>query len=172
MTTTTTKTYNASIDGGALGETTVQAVSLKDALVQAINWAEEGDWPAEGGDITVRVWTEDEDGDIDEERETTHHIPSAEEAKDNELDEAGEIIAERKMEYEREQIVVMDGEAYLRNPNGGSRGANNRQDGDGQWRESPCSPTRRIDRSEARCLMLDWGYDVADVARETRKISE
>jgi hypothetical protein len=166
----TTQTYHASIDCGEGGETTLSAASLKDALVQAILWADEGDWPTEGCDVDVRVWTEDEDGEVDEEDSAMHHIDSTEERKEAELDENGEVIAERVLEWETEHIVVMDGEAYLRNPNGGRRGAHNRQDGDGQWREHPCSPTRRIDRDEARCLMLDWGYEVAEVAAETRKI--
>jgi hypothetical protein len=43
---------------------------------------------------------------------------------------------------------------------------------DGVWRERPVEPTRRIGRSEARCLMLDWVYDAAEVAAKTRVITE
>lgn len=165
---TQTTTYHAEIDGGQGGDTTLEATSLKDAMVQAIEWARDGDWPEQGCDIDVRVWKDD--GNVDEERKKSVHIPSAEEALDEKLDEDGEVIAREVGEWSTEKLIVMDVECYYTHPNGGARGAHNRQDGDGQWREHPCSPTRKIDRSEARCIMLDWRYPVEEVAKVTRQI--
>jgi len=157
--------YDAEIDGGQGGDTTPTADSLDEACALAIDWADEGDWPAEGCDITIRVWRGEE------EESFAHHIPSQAEREDDTLAEDGEVIARSEGEWTTQQIVVMDGEAYYRHANGGAHGAHDQMDGDGVWREQPIEPTRQIDRSEARRLMLDWGYTLADVARKTRAIT-
>lgn len=78
--------------------------------------------------------------------------------------EDGDKIAYNEHEFTLESIVVMDGQAYYRNENGGSRGAY--QSG------KVMEPTRTIGRDEARCLMLDWGYDPADVAAITKQLND
>jgi len=75
------------------------------------------------------------------------------------------VIAERVGEWSTEQIVRLGGDLYYRHPNGGARGAHNRQDGDGVWRERPVEPSRELGVSEARRLLLDWGYDPAEVVQ-------
>lgn len=164
-----TKLYQTDIDGGEGGGTIFYAESLKNALVQAIEWAQDGDWPDEGCDVDVRVWTEDEDGEVDEELEESVHIPSVAEKLDEKLED-GEVLAENECEFDTERVIFMDGEAYYTHPNGGTRGAHDRQCGDGVWRERPCSPTRKLTRKEARCIMLDWGVAAPEVARLTRQI--
>lgn len=168
--TNATRTYHAEIDGGQGGETTFEADSIESALSRTIEWAEGGDWPDTGCKVRVRVWSEDEDGDIVEEERDTVEIPSAAERKDADLEEDGEVVAECEGEWSTEQIVLVGDEAYYRHPNGGAKGAYDRQDGDGVWREHPVEPTRRITKSEARALMLDWGYSPTKVAKVTRRI--
>ncbi len=38
-------TYSALIDGDESGDTTITAESVEEALIEAIDWAEQGDWP-------------------------------------------------------------------------------------------------------------------------------
>ena len=70
------KYYTANIDGGQGGTETFTADTAAEALVQAISWAEQGDWPKEGFDVDVSVENEDDEDDTAEE---TIHIQSAEE---------------------------------------------------------------------------------------------
>jgi len=90
--------------------------------------------------------------------------------EDATIEKDGVEIARREGEFSTDIIVILDCEAYLMHPNGGSRGAWDRRGGDGVWRDHPVSPTERITRAKARELMLDWGYDPSAVARATREI--
>lgn len=154
--------YQALIDGGEGGEETFEAESAEEALIEAIEWAREGDWGDGGCDILVRVTNEaDEDDTLDE----TVHIPTKEEEKDKELDEDGEVLAEKEHEFSTEKIVVLAGDAYYVHENGGARGAYSNQDGDGVWRYKPVDQTRILSRQEVICLLLDWGREPAKVAR-------
>lgn len=92
-------------------------------------------------------------------------------ADEEEVSEDGEVIAENEGEYSTEKILLIHGEAYYMHSNGGARGAHDRQGGDGVWRDSPCDPTRKLTRSEAVSLMLDWGYEPKDVAEVTRNLT-
>ena len=161
------KTYTARIDGGEGGETTFCAKTAKEALVAAISWAEDGDWPDGGCECEVSV---EANGDPDDCDEATVTIASQEAKRDQELIEDGEEIAKNEHEYSTEKIVVMEGQAFYMHENGGARGAHDRQCGDGVWRERPCEPTREISKGEARCLMLDWGYSPKEVAAATKHL--
>lgn len=158
--------YFAEIDGGQGGDTTFKADTIKEAMVEAVEWAMDGDWPESGCDVLVRVWTDDE------ELTETVHIPSASEKVDQWLEDDGEVIAERMGEFSTERIVRVGLELYYTHPNGGSRGAHNRQDGDGVWKERPCSPSRKLDRTEARYMLLDWGWEPAEVATVTAEMED
>ncbi len=157
------RTYTASIDGGEGGDTTLEAVSLNEALVAAILWALDGDWPEDGCEILVAV--EDEDGD--EVRETVQ-VPSTAEKLDTRLEDDGQVLGESEGEWSTEKVILIGGSYYYSHPNGGWKGSHNRQDGDGVWRDRPVESTREIDLSEARCFLLDWGYDPTEVAQKTR----
>ena len=161
-------TYTMELDGGQGGSDTTEADSVREALVSAIAWAREGDWGDGDCDVLVRV-TSDEDED--DTAEATIHIPSAEEEQDAELEDDGEVLGKDEGEYSTEQIVRMydasgDAEYYYMHPNGGSRGAWDRQGGDGEWHEAPCTPTRQITRQQAIGYLLDWGYTPDDVAKK------
>jgi hypothetical protein len=158
-------TYYVSLDGGQGGETEIEECSIDAALVAACEWAEEGDWPDSGCYVYVQVWSEDEDGDVVETKSVSHEILSS---QDRELED-GDVLAERVHEFDAEQIVRVDDSYYLCCPNGGHRGAWNRQCGDGVWRDYPVEPTRLLDLHEVRALLLDWGYEPQEVARLTRK---
>jgi hypothetical protein len=158
--------YNAIIDGGEGGHTIIKAESAKEALIEAIDWAEQGDWPEDGCDITVYVENMDDDSDCAEENV---HINSKAEQLDEDLDGAEEI-AERSHEFSTESIVVMEGQAYYRHKNGGDRGSYDRMGGDGVWRESPVEPSRIISKTEARRLLLDWGHEPGQIVEMTRCI--
>jgi hypothetical protein len=159
--------YHATIDGGEGGDETFFADTVELALVQAIEWAKDGDWGEGGCNINVEVWNaEDEDDSASEEV----YIPTAEEKQDEELEEEGEVLAENEGEWSTQKIVRIEAQAYYQHENGGKRGAHDRQDGDGVWRERPVEPTREIGKTEARKLMLDWGYDLKEIAQKTRAL--
>lgn len=69
--------YTAKIDGGQGGEETFTADTAAEAMVQAIAWAVEGDWPEEGCDVLVSVANEEDESDA--ERETIHIASTAKE---------------------------------------------------------------------------------------------
>lgn len=162
------KDYVAKIDGGEGGETIVRADSAADALDQAIEWARGGEWDEGGINVDVAVVAEDDDSDT---ASDTIYVPTHEEERDATIEKDGVEIARREGEFSTDKIILMDGEAYLMHPNGGSRGAWDRRGGDGVWRDYPVSPTERVTREKARELMLDWGYDPSAVARATREIN-
>ena len=165
-------TYHASIYGDESDGADFQACSIENALAQAVEWAEDGDWPVEGCELGVTVVLEDDEGDIIKEVTETLHIPSADELRDTNVLENGEKIAVFENQYDTEMIFVVSGKAYYMHPNGGARGSWDRQCGDGVWRDRPVKRTRRIDREEARRLMLDWGYELATVAERTCEIDD
>jgi hypothetical protein len=156
--------YLAKIDGGQGGEETFLAEDAADALAQAIEWAREGDWPHSGCTVDVTVTNEE---DEDDSMYVDVEILSEEEKKEEELKSDGEGLGENEGEFDTEKIIRLGDEAYYMHPNGGGRGAHDRQCGDGVWRERPCSPTRVLTKSEARCMLLDWGYSPSDVAAKT-----
>jgi len=162
------KKYIATIDGGEGGDTVIGAASADEALVDAIDWAKDGDWPEAGCKISVRVESE---GDEDDWAEEDVEILSSDALRDSELLEDGEEIAMNEHEFTTERIIIMGDEAYYMHENGGTRGAHDRQCGDGVWRDYPVEPTREIDRREARRLMLDWGYAPQWVAKKTKNIN-
>lgn len=163
-------TYYADIDGGDGGDRTIKADSLKEAMAAAIEWAMEGDWPDSGCDVVVAVWTEDEEGEVAEYDKETVHIPSTEEKLDQWLEDEGEVLAESEGEWSTERLVRIGTEVYYTHPNGGGRGAHDRQCGDGVWRERPCGPTRKLERSEVRRILLNWGWEPDEVAAVTVRI--
>lgn len=67
-------TYTMRIDSGAGGEQDVESESIDEALAEAIEWAEGGEWDTSGGTIWVDVSVESEDGD--ELRETVAIHPA------------------------------------------------------------------------------------------------
>lgn len=70
------------------------------------------------------------------------------------------VIAKSEGEYSTFVIRRMrSGRFQLRHENGGVRGAHNRQDGDGVWRDHDCDEPRWIDADEVETLMEQWGYD-------------
>lgn len=74
--------YKIEIDGGWGGDTTLEAASIEEALERAEEWAEEGDWPAEGCTITVSATPIGEDGELleDEEVREDYVIPPDEQS--------------------------------------------------------------------------------------------
>lgn len=166
-------TYHVQLDGGEGGETTIEAATLAEALREGIKWAADGDWSIAqegteeqyGGCGDVRVQVQRTDGEEDE--ETLYTIPTLGDLEEERMATEGEILAEQEGEFDREQLIRIDGEYFHAHPNGGSRGAWDRQDADGVWRDYPIERTRRIEASEARALLLDWGYSPSDVARMT-----
>lgn len=114
------KSYNATIDGGEAGKTTITAVNAAEALVLAIAWAREGDWPREGCDIEVSVVNVD---DPDDSAEDTIHILSEDERRNARLDADGEIIGRKRREYDSDEVIRINDDYYFRHVNGGYRGA-------------------------------------------------
>lgn len=157
-------TYFAQIDGGEGGDEEFEADSLEEAKVLATEWAIAGDWPEDGCEISISL--EDEDG---EKEEFSVNVPSESEKLQASLEQDGTLLAEDEGEWSTEKIYLMDGEAYYIEENGGSRGSYDRMTNDG-WREYPVTPTQNINKTKARSLMLDWGYDIREVARKTRLI--
>jgi hypothetical protein len=161
--------YHATIDNGEGGYENFSADTVELALIQAIEWAKEGDWGEGGFDISLEVTNvEDDDDQASEEV----YIPTAEEKQDAELAEEAEVLAEKEGEWSTRRIVRIEAQAYYQHPNGGERGAWDRQDGDGVWREHPIEPTREISKTEACKLMLDWGYEPKEIAEKTRGLLE
>ena len=74
------------------------------------------------------------------------------------------VIAQEEGEYSTAQLVLVDGELYRGVDNGGARGAWNRQDGDGVWRERPVEPFEPISRTAAVSLLLNWGHSPEEIA--------
>jgi hypothetical protein len=103
------------------------------------------------------------------ERTRCYTIPTLGDLREAELGDDGEVLGEYEHEFSTESVVrIGAGDYYHRHENGGARGAWDRRDGDGVWRARPVEPTRQITRSEARALLLDWGYAPRDIARLTR----
>lgn len=153
------KTYEAKIDGGQGGTTTLAADSAAEALVEAIEWAKEGDWPDEGCECNVSVQNEDDEEDVAEE---DIHIDSGAEKLDAKLDEEGEVLAEDEGEFVTDSVIRIGDDYFFRHANGGERGA---------WdtRNNQCNfRTEVISRSEARAKMLQYGCSPSEVANKTR----
>lgn len=151
--------YTAKIDGGQGGTTTFTAATAGAAMVQAIEWAEEGDWPEEGCDVDITVENED-----DEERTETIHIQSAEEKRNEKLDQEGEVLAEDEGEFTTDSVIRIGDEYFFRHANGGERGAfDTRTGGNGQF------TTESITRTEARDKMLQMGLGPSEVASKTKE---
>lgn len=173
----TTYTFHADLDGGQGGDTTITAESIREAVIQAIEWAADGDWgnaqenteDCYGGcrDVDIHVWREDDDGEIIEDEYASYTIPTLGDLIEQELDDDGEVLVERSGEFETEQIVRVGEDYYHRIENGGDRGAHNRQCGDGVWREYPVQGAELLTRTEARAKLLDMGVEPAEVARLT-----
>jgi hypothetical protein len=162
--------YNVEIDNGEGGNTIINADTIGEAMVKAVGWVEGWDWPEEGCTVDVKVWAEDEEGEVGEELEESVEIPSEEAKKDAQLEEDGEVIDTNEGEFSTERIVVVCGTAYYQHLNGGRRGAHSRQGGDGVWRERPVSPTKEISKEDAVKLLLDWGNEPKAVAAMVKGI--
>jgi len=151
--------YTAKIDNGQGGDTTITADSAAEALVKAIEWAREGDWPDEGCDITLSVTDDDDDSDTDEQEV---HILSVAEKQAETLDAAGEVLAEDEGEFTTVQVIRIDDKYYHRRLNGGARGA---------WDTRSVRPGQfychNIARAEARRILLEMGLDPVAVADKT-----
>ena len=158
MSETQTKTYTATIDGGEGGETTFRADTASEALVEAIDWAREGDWPDEGCDVEVAVSNEDDESDAESE---TVHILSAEEKQNEKLDAEGEVLGEDEGEWETKQVIRIVDEYYYRKNNGGSRGAHDHRTNPGVFE------CREINQREARRMLLEFGLEPLEVAEKT-----
>lgn len=168
------KTYEIELDGGELGRKAIEAGSDKEAMVEALEWASEVDW------TMVQEGTEDQYGGCDCEKVRVdvmddyglvrlvryYTIPTLGDLQETKLED-GEVIASREGEWSTERIVRLDDEFFYAHENGGRCGAWDRQCSDGAWREHPVDPTRVIDATEARRLLLDWGHSPADVHRLT-----
>jgi hypothetical protein len=151
--------YTAQIDGGQGGDTSITANTAAEALVEAIDWAREGDWPEDGCDVDVSV-ENDEDGS-DSASEIVH-ILSESEKQNEKLDAEGEVLGEDEGEFQTEQVVrIEDGFFYRRN-NGGSRGAYNHRT------NLDVFECNEIDRREARRTLLKFGLDPVEVADKTK----
>lgn len=150
-------TYHACIDSGECGDTEIQARDIRDAMAQAIEWARDGDWTEDGCEIEVGVWANDEDGNTVEEEERTVAIPSAQEQLDARLEDSGKAVAKRENEFSVQKIVAID----VADEGGDIEKRLYHSHDDG-------GPTREIYLGEARCLMLDWGYEPDEVARALR----
>lgn len=154
------------------GDAEIEYPDADSAAEAAQDYVDTGDWGEDGGDIVVWAWRIglDEDGDLlrlNEERHTIH-APSEDERRDLELHEDGEVLASAVGEYSTEKLIRMDDDYFHLHENGGDRGAWDRQCGDGVWRDHPVEPTRTITRTEARALLLDWGYTATRAAAMTR----
>lgn len=154
-------TYTAKIDGGEGGETTITAESAATALVQAIEWAEEGDWPEEGCTCEVLVVN---DQDEDDYASSSIEIKPALQQKA----EDGEEIGRDEGEWDTQRLMRVEDEYFLVLDNGGARGARDRQRGDGSWPHSSVISTEEVNRTEARRLLLEWGYSPAEVVARTK----
>lgn len=175
------KSYEIELDFGQGGSATIEAESDRVALELAIAWAAEGDWSVAqqdteetyGGCGDVRVEVTDEDGGT---IVGYYTIPTLGDRQKEKLEKDGEVIATRDREWSTERITRCGGDFFLSHENGGSRGSWDRQCGDGRWRDYPVEPTRVIDLVEARCLLIDWGYDPTGVdlspSRDTSKGQE
>ena len=152
--------YTAQIDGGRGGTETFTADTAAEALVQAITWAKDGDWPEEGCDVDVSVENEE---DIEDTAEETIHIQSDDEKLDEKLDEEGEVLAEEEGEFTTDSVIRIDDEYFFRHANGGERGAYERRNHGGQ-----VFSTESISRTEARAKMLEMGLEPSEVAAKTR----
>lgn len=149
-------TYKADIDNGDSTKM-FNADSAAEALVQAIQWAQDGDWPETGCTIEVNVTNVDDEDDAESETVT---ILSAEERQSEKVREEGEVLFEDVGEWTTNQVVRV-GEDYFRlRTNGGERGAY-----DPKKFTSTCE---NIDQTEARRLGLTWGYSASEVATETK----
>jgi hypothetical protein len=69
------------------------------------------------------------------------------------------IIGREHCEYRTEELVESGGCLYHRALNGGTRGAHSTG---GNHFPTSLEPTREVSESEARALLLDWGYDPDD----------
>lgn len=170
--------YEMEIDGGQGGTDACEAANIGAAMVTALAWAADGDWSeaqedtedqhgGTGATVSVRVWREDDDGEVIEEAEEDYEIPTLGDLIEAEVDD-GEVVAEDEGEYDTLQIVRVNQDYYVRRANGGARGAWDRQCGDGVWRDRPVEAARAITREEARARMLDMGMTPREVARATR----
>jgi hypothetical protein len=155
---TTSKTYTARIDGGEGGDTTFTADSAAEALVEAIEWAKQGDWPDEGCDVDVTV---ENDADESDSGTETIHILSAAEKQNEKLDADGEVLCEDEGEFATKQVIRIAGEYYYRRNNGGSRGAYDHRTNPGVFE------CREITQREARKILLEFGLEPSEVAKKT-----
>lgn len=161
-------TYEILIDGGEGGEMTCEASTVADALAEGLDWARDGDWEdADGGTVTVTARNLTDDSD---EASDTFALPTLAERAEQRLSAEGRVLGKLVREYDTEQILADGEDLYYAHPNGGERGAYDRTDGDGVWRDRPVEPSREIGLSEARRYLLDWGYTPAEIARLTRDL--
>lgn len=65
----TLKSYKATLDTGAGGETTIEAQDISQAKRLAVKWAEAGDWTSTESHI-IRIYDADTDEFLGEERVT------------------------------------------------------------------------------------------------------
>jgi hypothetical protein len=108
-----------------------------------------------------RRWpSTDRTGVLGEDETREVEIPCAESAK---LANAG-TIAEDEDEWSTDSLVRVEGDYFLVHKNGGSRGAHCR--GANHFPET-LEPTETLSRSDARAVLLNWGYGPAEVARLT-----
>ena len=151
--------YTARIDGGEGGQITITADTAEQALVQAIDWAREGDYPTEGCHVDVSVANDDDEGDVATDE---IEIPSEEEKKNAELDEDGEVLGEDVGEWQTKQVIRIEDEYYYRRCNGGSRGAYDH-------RNNPdIFECHELSRSEARAKLLEFGLSPREVSAKTK----
>lgn len=69
--------YRVIIDGGDGGDTDIEADTLQEAWEEAVEWARDGDWPADGCRVDLCVTSVD---DPEEERHEDIEIPPDEDA--------------------------------------------------------------------------------------------
>jgi hypothetical protein len=151
--------YTAQIDGGQGGDTSITANTAAEALVEAIDWAREGDWPEDGCDVDVSVENDEDESDSASE---TVRILSESEKQNEKLDAEGEVLGEDEGEFQTEQVVRIEDDFFYRRNNGGSRGAHDH-------RTNPdVFECNEIDRREARRTLLKFGLDPVEVADKTK----
>ena len=69
------------------------------------------------------------------------------------------VIGNQRDEFRTDQLVESGGFLYHKVLNGGSRGAHCM--GGNEFPDT-LEPTREVSESEARALLIDWGYDPDD----------
>lgn len=159
------RTFTAKFYNGRPETTRIYASGFQEALHLGIEWAK-SIGVAKGDSILITRDDSPNDGLIPESIEIEDYA----DCEDDDGGETCETIGSYRGELCTLEITLLGSEACLVSKNGGEKGAHDRGNKEGEWIEKPCQPCERLTRTQARRLMLDWGFPPQVVLEKTARI--